>query len=68
MRVVDLIRKKRDGGEHTAGEICFLVDSFTRGETPDYQMSAWLMAIVLRGASSAEALRDDARFERAAWL
>lgn len=54
MRAVDLIRKKRDGGEHTAGEIAFLLDSFTRGETPDYQMAAWMMALLLRGGSSAE--------------
>jgi pyrimidine-nucleoside phosphorylase len=54
MRPVDLIRKKRDGGEHTAGEISSLVESFTRGDMPDYQMSAWLMAVVWRGLSTAE--------------
>jgi len=54
MRAVDLIRKKRDGAEHSGEEIRFLVDAFVRGDIPDYQMSAWMMAFLLRGASSAE--------------
>ena len=54
MRPVDLIRKKRDGGEHSRDEIATLVNGYTRGDIPDYQMSAWLMAIVLRGMSRAE--------------
>jgi pyrimidine-nucleoside phosphorylase len=54
MRPVDLIRKKRDGGEHSAKEISFLVDAFTRGDVPDYQMSAWMMAVLWRGLSNAE--------------
>ncbi len=54
MRPVDLIRKKRDGGEHSRQEIYSLVDSFTRGEMPDYQMSAWMMAVLLRGMTEAE--------------
>src|SRR5271168_2429946 len=54
MRAVDLIRRKRDSGELTSEEIHFLVNSYTRNEIPDYQMSAWLMAVVLRGMSSAE--------------
>jgi pyrimidine-nucleoside phosphorylase len=54
MRPVDLIRKKRDGGEHTSAEIFWLVQAYTRGELPDYQMSAWLMAALLRGLSGAE--------------
>jgi pyrimidine-nucleoside phosphorylase len=54
MRPLDLVRKKRDGGEHSPGEISFLVREFTRGEMPDYQMSAWLMAVVLRGMTDAE--------------
>jgi len=55
MRTVDLIQKKREGGEHSAQEIRYLIDSFARGETPDYQMSAWMMALLLRGATAAEA-------------
>jgi pyrimidine-nucleoside phosphorylase len=54
MRVVDLIRRKRDSGEHTPEEIAELIAAYTRGDIPDYQMSAWLMAVVLRGLSRAE--------------
>ena len=54
MRVADLIRRKRDGGELAADEIASLVGAYTRGEVPDYQMSAWLMAVVCRGISRAE--------------
>jgi len=54
MRPVDLIRKKRDGGEHTREEISSLVEAFTRGDVPDYQMSAWMMAVLLRGMTEAE--------------
>jgi pyrimidine-nucleoside phosphorylase/thymidine phosphorylase len=54
MRAVDLIRKKRDAGVHTGPEIDFLISSYTRGEIPDYQMAAWLMAAWLRGLNRAE--------------
>src|SRR5438445_1148124 len=54
MRAVDLIRKKRDSGEHSREEINFLISGYTRGEIPDYQMSAWLMAAWIRGLNSAE--------------
>ena len=54
MRAVDLIRKKRDSGEHSGEEIDFLISGYTRGEIPDYQMSAWLMATWIRGLSGAE--------------
>jgi pyrimidine-nucleoside phosphorylase len=54
MRAVDLIRKKRDSGEHSRDEIDFLIRGYTRGDIPDYQMSAWLMAVLLRGMSRAE--------------
>jgi pyrimidine-nucleoside phosphorylase len=49
MRAVDLIRRKRDAGELTAEEIHQFIAAYTRGDIPDYQMSAWLMAVVLRG-------------------
>jgi pyrimidine-nucleoside phosphorylase len=54
MRAVDLIRKKRDSGEHSREEIDFLVSGYTRGDIPDYQMAAWLMATWLRGLSLPE--------------
>jgi pyrimidine-nucleoside phosphorylase len=54
MRAVDLIRKKRDSGELTREELGFLVSGYTRGEIPDYQMAAWLMAVWIRGLNRAE--------------
>jgi pyrimidine-nucleoside phosphorylase len=54
MRTVELIRKKRDGGEHSRQEIFWLIQAYTRGDVPDYQMSAWMMAAFLRGLSDAE--------------
>jgi pyrimidine-nucleoside phosphorylase len=54
MRAVDLIRKKRDSGELTREEIDFLIAGYTRGDIPDYQMAAWLMATWIRGMSRAE--------------
>src|SRR3974390_2136735 len=54
MRAVHLIRRKRDSGELTAEEIHQLSAAYTRGDIPDYQMSAWLMAVVLRGMSRPE--------------
>jgi pyrimidine-nucleoside phosphorylase len=52
--LVELIAKKRDGGELEDGEIARLVSAFTSGELADYQMSAWLMAVYLRGMSTRE--------------
>jgi pyrimidine-nucleoside phosphorylase len=54
MRAVDLIRKKRDSGEHSREEIDFLISGYTHGEIPDYQMAAWLMAAWLRGLNRPE--------------
>jgi pyrimidine-nucleoside phosphorylase len=53
-RVIDLIRKKRDGGALSAPEIEYLIAGCTQGSIPDYQMSAWLMAVVLRGMTREE--------------
>ena len=55
MRAVDLIVKKRDGGELTAEELRFFVQGFANGEIPDYQVSAWAMAVLLRGMTAREA-------------
>ena len=53
-RAIDVIRKKRDGVELSSGEIEGLVAAYTTGEIPDYQVSAWLMAVVLRGMTRPE--------------
>jgi pyrimidine-nucleoside phosphorylase len=54
MNPVDIIVKKRDGGELTPDEISYFVDGFVRGSIPDYQVAAWAMAIYFRGMSDAE--------------
>jgi pyrimidine-nucleoside phosphorylase len=54
MLVTDLIRRKRDGAELERREIEFLIEGYTRDSIPDYQMSAWLMAVLLRGMTRAE--------------
>ena len=54
MRAVDLIRRKRDGGELSAAEIDFLVGGIATGDVPDYQWSALAMAILWRGMTPAE--------------
>src|SRR5437016_8752493 len=54
MRVVELIERKRDGGKLTADEIDALVQGYTKGDVPDYQMSAFLMAVVWRGMNAKE--------------
>ena len=53
-RAIDVIRKKRDGLELSRAEIEGLVKAYTAGETPDYQVSAWLMAVVCRGMTRGE--------------
>ena len=55
MNVVDLITKKRDGGEHTADELRFLMNGAVQGTIPDYQIAAWAMAVYFRGMTPAEA-------------
>jgi pyrimidine-nucleoside phosphorylase len=54
MHVPSLIEKKRDGHELTGAEIEFLIDGFTHERIPDYQMSAWAMAVFFCGMTSAE--------------
>ncbi|MCE5236314.1 MAG: thymidine phosphorylase [Clostridiaceae bacterium] len=54
MRMVDLIEKKRLGREHTKEEIGFIVNGFAAGDVPDYQMSAWMMAVCFMGMSERE--------------
>jgi pyrimidine-nucleoside phosphorylase len=54
MEAVELIRKKRDGAILSTAEINWLVDQYTRELIPDYQMSAWLMAVYWRGMNARE--------------
>lgn len=56
MRAVDIIAKKRDGGELTKEEIEFFIQGYTRGDIPDYQAAAWAMAVYLRGMSNQETI------------
>jgi len=54
MRAVDIIMKKRDGGELSREEILFLIGGFVAGEIPDYQVSAWAMAVFFKGMTPEE--------------
>lgn len=54
MRMVDLIQKKKQGEELTALEIDYIVQGYTKGEIPDYQMSAFLMAVYYKGMNKEE--------------
>ena len=54
MQAVEIIRRKRDGAVLTTEEIDWFISAYTREEIPDYQMSAWLMAIYWRGMSTRE--------------
>jgi pyrimidine-nucleoside phosphorylase len=54
MNPVDIIVKKRDGGELSPDEIHFFVEGFTRGRIPDYQVAAWAMAVYFQGMSEVE--------------
>src|SRR3954471_5782550 len=54
MHIPSLIEKKREGGELSGEEISLLVAHFTAGKIPDYQMSAWMMAVFFRGMTATE--------------
>ncbi len=54
MRAVDLILRKRSGGHLSDAEIRWLVEGYLRGDVPDYQMAAWLMAVCWRGLDRRE--------------
>lgn len=56
MRMYDLIRKKRDGGILGQDEIAYMVKEYTKGDIPDYQMSAMMMAIYFQGMDREETL------------
>ncbi len=54
MTAYEIIAKKRDGGELDSAEIAFMVNGFLAGDVADYQMSAFLMAVLFSGMSEAE--------------
>ncbi len=54
MRAVDIIMKKRDGGELSREELATIVNGYVSGEVPEYQVSAWLMSVFFRGMSFRE--------------
>ncbi len=70
MHIPSLIEKKRDGAPLAAAEIAGLISAYVRGEVPDYQMSAWAMAVYFRGMDEREtaaltaAMRDSGRVFR----
>lgn len=54
MRMVDLIEKKRDGKELTTEEINFIIEGYTKDQIPDYQVSAWTMAVFFQDMTERE--------------
>ena len=56
MNALEVIGRKRDGAAHTPEEIRFLLRGYLGGDIPDYQMSAWLMAVCTRGMDREETL------------
>lgn len=58
MHIPSLIECKRDGEELAPNEIAALIDGFTRGEIPDYQMSAWAMAVFFSRADPGQRMRS----------
>ena len=56
LRLIDLIEKKQQGLEHTSEEINYIIDSLVNNHAPDYQISAWLMAVYFQGLSDKETI------------
>ena len=54
MRMYDIIQKKRNGGELSDGEIRFFIQGYTDGSIPDYQASAFCMAVFYQGMTNRE--------------
>jgi pyrimidine-nucleoside phosphorylase len=52
----EVIKKKRMGLANTKDELAFIINGYTRGEIPDYQMAAWLMAVTLKGMNDEETM------------
>jgi pyrimidine-nucleoside phosphorylase len=56
LNALEVISRKRDGGEHSSEEIDWLLGAYLLGDVPDYQMAAWLMAVCIRGMTRIETL------------
>jgi len=56
MNALEVLSRKRDGGEHSSEEIDWLLGAYLLGDVPDYQMAAWLMAVCIRGMTRIETL------------
>ena len=54
MGILEIIEQKRDGKELSKEQLSYFVDAYTKGDIPDYQASALLMAIYINGLSDAE--------------
>ncbi len=54
MRAYDIIYKKREGKQHTEDEINYLIEAYSAGDIPDYQLSAWAMAVYFQGLDDQE--------------
>ncbi len=68
MRMYDLILKKRNGGVLSAEEIAFMVEGYTKGDIPDYQMSAMMMSIYFKGMNTDETLQLTTSMEKSGEL
>ena len=54
MNMLAVVQSKRDGREHSAAELNWLMSEVVKGKVPDYQLSAWLMAVYFQGMTPAE--------------
>src|ERR1700716_1809857 len=68
MHIPSLIEKKREGHELTRDEIVELISDFTAGKVPDYQMSAWAMAVFFRGMTARETQELTGAMMRSGWV
>ncbi len=68
MHIPSLIEKKRDGHQLTTDEIEFLISAYTEGKIPDYQMSAWAMAVFFSGMSAQETQALTGAMMRSGWV
>ena len=58
MRVYDIIDRKKKGYTMTKEEIVYLIEGYVKGEIPDYQVAAWLMAVYYQGMTDEELLKN----------